>query len=131
MTTNGTVGYDDGEDTYEAEEELGYQTVTVTKSITVPMPTPVAVKPPSDPKKRSFVTLLTGEQYFKGVLALAYSFVEADSKDPLLVLVHKSISVEHVQQLRAIGCDIQIIELLQAPDKLAGNVMRWKFAFIK
>ena len=78
-------------------------------------------KPPHSPPRAAWVTVLTNHAYSLGVVALANSLSEAETRFPLVVLVTDSVPASARQRCSAAGCDVRDIERLSLPDGVGGG----------
>lgn len=87
-------------------------------------------------KEKSYVTVLSTEEYLDGVLALDYSLKKVGSKYPLHVLLSKNISKETEELLQKLNIPTIRKEGISIPDEIINkNVSteksRWNYTFDK
>ena len=90
-------------------------------------------------KKRSYITLLTNDDYLYGIMLLSETLKQVKSKYPLTVLITKDVSLPCREILNQLQIPYQLIDIISMPDALYEENVKihkkftnnWKNCFTK
>jgi len=82
-------------------------------------------------KPKAFITFSNSDQYSNGIVALAESLKEVNSKYPLIAMVTSQVSQDKRNLLSDVGCIVRLVHELDLPEELSLETKRWGPAFTK